>query len=370
MTEPPVKVGVIGCGHISGTYFSVMKTFSILDVAACADLDLARAHARAAEFGVPRACRVEELLADPEIQIVVNLTIPRAHGEVALAALEAGKCVYNEKPLAVSRAEGHRLVEMARQRGLLVGCAPDTFLGAGLQTCRKIIDDGQIGEPVAATAFMMSHGHETWHPDPAFYYQPGGGPMFDMGPYYLTALVSLIGPVRRVTGLTRITFPERTITSQPHYGETITVKTATHVAGLMDFANGAIGTIITTFDVWAASLPPMEIYGTQGSLSVPDPNFFGGPVRMQRLGELGAWREVPLTHAYLGNRGIGVADMAYALRARRPPRASGEMAYHVLDVMQAFEESSREGRHIELTSTCQRPAPLPLGDTETGLGLH
>jgi predicted dehydrogenase len=346
-----------------------MKTFGILDVVACADLDLARARARAAEFGVPRACRVEELLAEPEIEIVVNLTIPRAHGEVALAALEAGKCVYNEKPLAVSRAEGRRLVETARQRGLVVGCAPDTFLGAGLQTCRKIIDDGQIGEPVAATAFMMSHGHESWHPDPAFYYQPGGGPMFDMGPYYLTALVSLIGPVRRVTGATRITFPERTITSQPHDGETITVNTATHVTGLMDFANGAIGTIITTFDVWAASLPRMEIYGTQGSLSVPDPNGFGGPARVQRLGELGAWREVPLTHDYLDNRGIGVADMAYALRTGRSPRASGEMAYHVLDIMQAFEDASREGRHIELTSTCRRPAPLPLGETEKGLGL-
>jgi predicted dehydrogenase len=278
--------------------------------------------------------------------------------------------VYSEKPLGIRHAEAEALMLAAAAKGVRVGCAPDTFLGAGLQTCRKVIDDGQIGEPVAATAFMMSHGHETWHPDPAFYYQPGGGPMFDMGPYYLTALVSLIGPVRRVTGMTRITFPQRTITSQPHYGETITVKTATHVAGLMEFANGAIGTIITTFDVWVASLPPMEIYGTQGSLSVPDPNGFGGPVRVQRLGELGAWREVPLTHAYLGNRGIGVADMAYALRARRPPRASGEMAYHVLDAMQAFEESSREGRHIELTSTCRRPAPLPLGDTETGLGLH
>src|ERR671935_238140 len=249
MTEPPVKVGVIGCGHISATYFSVMRTFSILDVAACADLDLARAHARAAEFGVPRACRVEELLADPEIEIVVNLTIPRAHGEVALAALEAGKCVYNEKPLAVSRAEGHHLVEMARQRGLLVGCAPDTFLGAGLKTCRKVIDDGQIGEPVAATAFMMSHGHETWHPDPAFYYQPGGGPMFDMGPYYLTALVSLIGPIKRIAGSARATFPERTISSQPKAGETITVNTPTHVAGTVDFRNGAIGTVITSFDV-------------------------------------------------------------------------------------------------------------------------
>ena len=355
------KIGIVGCGNISGIYLEAGRVFDILEIVACADLLPERASAKAAEYHVPKACSVEELLADPEIEIVVNLTIPRAHAEVALAALQAGKSVHNEKPLAVSREDGMRLLGLGRERGLRVGCAPDTFLGGGLQTCRKLIDDGWIGEPVAATAFMLCHGHESWHPDPDFYYQPGGGPMFDMGPYYLTALVHLMGPVRRVTGSAQITFPERLITSQPKHGTKIVVNVPTHVAGIMDFANGAVGTIVTSFDVWAAQVPRIEIYGTEGSLSVPDPNIFGGPVFVQR-GGASDWSEVPLTHGYIKNsRGIGVADMAYALRSGRPQRASGDMAYHVLDIMHAFHDASREGRHVELSSTCTRPAPLPLG---------
>jgi len=357
----PTKVGIIGCGAISGVYFEAGKTFEILDIVACADIIPERAQAKAEQYQVPKACTPEELLADPEIEIVVNLTIPKAHFEVSLAALEAGKSVYSEKPLAVTRAEGRRLLEVARQRGLLIGCAPDTFMGGGLQTCRKLVDDGWIGEPVAATAFMMCHGHESWHPDPEFYYQVGGGPMFDMGPYYLTALVSLIGPVRRVTGSTRITFPERLITSQPKFGKRIQVETPTHVAGVMDFANGAVGTIIVTFDVWATQLPRIEIYGTDGSLGVPDPNGFGGPVWVRRAGA-GEWTQMPLTHGYVKqSRGLGIADMAYALRSGRPQRANGNLAYHVLDIMQAFLDASETGRHVELASTCERPTSLPLG---------
>ena len=192
----PVKVGIVGCGTISGIYLKNGAIFDTIEVVACADIDMDRAKARAEEYGVPKACTVEELLADPEVEIVVNLTIPKAHAKRRWAAIEAGKSVYNEKPLAVEREEGRALLEMARAKGVLIGGAPDTFLGGGLQTCRKLIDDGWIGEPVAANAFMMSHGHESWHPDPDFYYQPGGGPMFDMGPYYLTALVALIGPIR------------------------------------------------------------------------------------------------------------------------------------------------------------------------------
>jgi len=354
------KIGIVGCGAISGIYFQAGKTFENLDIVACADIIRERAEAKAAEHGC-RAVTVEELIADPEVKIVVNLTVPDAHAPIAQAAVEAGKCVHNEKPLTITRAEGRKLLETAKANGVLVGCAPDTFMGAGLQTCRKLIDDGEIGEPVAATAFMMCHGHETWHPNPEFYYKPGGGPMFDMGPYYLTALVNSIGPVRRVTSSTKITFPERLITSQPYCGKRIVVEVPTHVAGVMDFANGAIGTIIMTFDVWAAELPRIEIYGTEGSLSVPDPNCFGGPVRVRRAGSP-QWEEVPLTHGYAENsRGIGVADMAYALQSGRPHRASGELAYHILDVMHAFHDASREGRHIELKSTCSRPAPLPLG---------
>lgn len=356
-----VKVGVIGCGNISGVYLKNMtQVFDILEVAACADLVRARAEARAREYEGVEPRTVEDLLADPDIEIVVNLTPPGAHAEVALAALRAGKSVYNEKPLAITRREGRELLETAQAQGVLLGCAPDTFLGGGLQTCRKLIDDGWIGEPVAATAFMMSHGHESWHPDPEFFYKPGGGPMFDMGPYYLTALVSLLGPVRRVTGSARITFPQRLITSEPKAGTVIDVEVPTHVAGVMDFAQGAVGTIITSFDVWGARLPRIEIYGTEGSLACPDPNTFGGPVLVKR--RRGEWAEVPLTHGYTENRrGLGVADMAYARRTGRPQRASGELAYHVLDVMCAFQEASESDRHVLLESACERPAPLPLG---------
>jgi predicted dehydrogenase len=361
MSISPTKIGIVGCGNISGIYFQAGKVFEILDIVACADLIKERAEARAAEFGVPKVYTVQEMLADPEIKIVVNLTIPIAHAEVAQAAVEAGKCVHNEKPLTITREDGQKLLATTAANGVLVGGAPDTFMGGGIQTCRKLIDDGWIGEPIAATAFMTCHGHESWHPDPEFYYKVGGGPMFDMGPYYLTALVNLMGPVRRVTGSARITFPERLITSQPKYGTKISVDVPTHVAGIMDFQSGAVGTILTSFDVWAAELPRIEIYGTEGSLSVPDPNGFGGPVLIRRAGA-SQWSEVPLTHGYADNsRGIGVADMAYALRSGRPHRASGKLAYHVLDLMHAFHDASREGKHIELESTCERPAPLPMG---------
>jgi len=250
---------------------------------------------------------------------------------------------------------------LAREKGLRVGSAPDTFLGGGLQTCRKLIDDGAIGEPVAAVAFMTGHGPEGWHPDPEFFYKPGAGPMFDMGPYYLTALVSLLGPITRVTGSTRISFPERTIGSGPKHGQKIVVETPTHVAGVLDFAGGAVATIITSFDVWAANLPRIEIYGSEGSLSVPDPNTFGGPVRI-RLARDKEWRDVPLTHVYTENcRGLGVAEMAQAIRTGRPHRASGELAFHVLDAMAAFEEASTSGRHVVITSGPPRVEALPAG---------
>ncbi len=356
-----VKVGIIGCGNISGAYLSMGDRFEILEIAACADLVMERARAKAEEFSIPRACTVDELLAIDEIDIVVNLTVPHAHAEVALAALEAGKSVYSEKPFALSRDEGRPVLELAREKGLLVGCAPDTFLGAGGQTARKLIDDGAIGEPVAAGAHMMSHGHESWHPDPEFYYKPGGGPMFDMGPYYLTALVNLLGPVRRLTGSATISFPERTITSEPKRGTVIRVECPTHVTGIMQFANGAVGTITTTFDVWAASLPAIEIYGAEGTLSVPNPGGFAGPACV-RLAGAEEWREIPVTHGYADqNRGLGVADMAYALRSGRLHRASGELAFHVLDIMESFTDASEQGRYVDLSSTCERPAMLPVG---------
>jgi predicted dehydrogenase len=356
------KVGVIGCGNISGIYFSNMcKVFENLEVVACADLLKERAKAKATEFPCVKAMSVGKLLADPEIKIVVNLTLPKSHALVAMKAVKAGKSVHNEKPLTVTRRHAQKLLELAAQKGVLVGTAPDTFMGAGLQTCRKLIDDGVIGDPVAATAFMMCHGHEGWHPDPEFYYEVGGGPMFDMGPYYVTALVHLLGPVKRITGSARISFPTRTITSAKKNGKVVQVETPTHIAGVMDFSSGAVGTVITSFDVWSHSLPCIEIYGSKGSMQVPDPNCFGGQVRIRLEGEKD-WREVPLTHSYAENsRGIGVADMAAALKSGRPHRASGELGYHVLDVMQAFHDASVKNRHIELKSTCKRPAPLPTG---------
>ena len=356
----PVKVGLIGCGNISGIYFKNGVVFNSIDIVACADILPERAEASAEEYSIPKACSVDELIADPEIELVLNLTIPKAHAPVGIAALDAGKCVHTEKPLAVTREDGKRMVDLAKEKGVLLGAAPDTFMGAGLQTCRKLIDDGWIGEPVAATAFMQCHGHEHWHPDPDFFYQPGGGPMFDMGPYYLTALISLMGPVKRVAGLTRTTFPERLITSEGHFGEIINVNTATHVAGTMDFVSGAIATVVMSFDVWGHALPWIEIHGTEGSLSVPDPNGFGGVVKVCRPSTR-EWETVPLTHRYAENaRGIGPADMACALRTGRRHRANEALAYHVLDVMHAFQDSSDKGAHAVLESTCERPAPLPM----------
>jgi len=352
------NIGIIGCGKISSIYFETLRTFDILNVLACADIYIERAQEQAKRYGIPQACTVEELLADPEIELVVNLTVPNAHAEIALAAIEAGKSVYSEKPLAINREEGQAVLNAAQMKNLRVGNAPDTFLGGGIQACIKLVNDGLIGTPIAATAFMMHHGVEHWHPDPDFYYQPGGGPMFDMGPYYLTALIALMGPIRRVTGSTHSAFSERTITSQPKYGSRITVNVSTHVAGVMDFASGAVGTIITSFDAWHHRLPHIEIYGAEGSLSVPDPNTFGGPVYIRQAGAK-EWSEVPLTHSYTKNfRGIGVADMVDAMRSGQLHRANGEMAYHVLDIMQSFHEASSEGRHIELSSTCSRPASL------------
>jgi predicted dehydrogenase len=360
MAQTSVNVGIIGCGNISDIYLTSDKKFEIMKIVACADLDMDRARAKAAQYGI-EARTPAELLADPAIAIVIDLTVPQAHASVGLAALEAGKHVYNEKPLAIERADARRMLDLAAVNGLRVGCAPDTFLGAGLQTCRKLIDEGAIGEPVAATAFMLGHGPEGWHPNPDFFYQHGAGPMFDMGPYYLTALIAMLGPVRRVTGSAQISFPERTITSQPHHGEKIAVNTPTHIAGVLDFASGPVATLVTSFDVWHAQVPRIEIYGSLGSLSLPDPNTFGGPVRLRRAGDE-KWREVPLTHGYAENcRGIGVADLAYALRDGRPHRASGDLAYHVLDLMHAFHDASREGRHIDITSACERPAALPVG---------
>ncbi len=374
MTIKPVKTAIIGCGNISDIYLENAARWDILDLVACANRTLSRAQSQAKKFNVPHAKPIADVLADPEIELIINLTTPDVHAEIGLAALRAGKSVYNEKPLAISREDGRLLLQEAEMRGLLVGCAPDTFLGGGLQTGRQILDAGEIGTPVAAQAFMFIQGPEAWHPSPEFLFQVGAGPLFDIGPYYLTTLISLLGPIRRVTGSARTTYAERTIGSGPKQGQKFPVETPTHIASILDFSSGPVATLTTSFDVAVSAGAAINLYdvggalleiqGTAGTLCLPDPNMFGGPVRVRRLGEA-AWREVPLTHGYTENgRCLGAADMAYALRTGRPHRANDELAYHVLDVMHAVLEASSSGQHIELTSSCERPSPLPAGLAE------
>lgn len=353
------KVGVIGCGNISDAYFQTNARFNFFEIVACADLDLERAKAKATKWNIAKACTVDELLADKEISFVINLTIPQAHGPVMLSCIESGKSVYTEKPFSVTREEAKKVISLAKRKKLRVGSAPDTFLGGGHQTVRKLIDDGAIGDIIGASAFMVCHGHESWHPSPAFYYQRGGGPMFDMGPYYLTDLVQLLGPVKRVAGMTRISFPTRTITSQPLSGTVIDVEVPTHISGSMEFANGAIGTMVMSFDVHSHRLPCLEIYGSKGTIYVPDPNGFGGPVKLQLAGKEA--EEIPLTHGYADNsRGIGMADMILAMQKGRDHRCNERLAFHVLDLMQAFHDSSDTGKYTTVKSTCERPAMLPV----------
>jgi predicted dehydrogenase len=369
MATEKTKIGIIGCGNIAHAYMTAGQRFDNIEIVACSDLDMDRAKAKAEEHGIPNPCTVSKLLCDPDIEIIVNLTIPKVHAEIAIATLEAGKHAYSEKPFAVTREDGLKVLQTAADKGLRCGCAPDTFLGGGIQTCRKLIDDGWIGKPIGATAFMMGHGPERWHPDPDFFYQTGGGPLFDMGPYYLTCLTNLLGATKSVSAAAGISFAERITGSGAHKDEIIKVNTPTHVNGIMEFAMGAVGTITTSFDVWGSEHRNLEIYGSEGTLLVPDPNGFGGPVRIKRQDHEG-FIEVPLTHGYTEqNRGIGVADMALAIKSGRPHRASGDLAYHVLVLMHAFYDASRERRYVDLQSKVERPAALPVGLTPGKLEL-
>jgi predicted dehydrogenase len=357
----PWRVGLIGCGAISNAYFNGLKAFSQLaQITACSDLDVGGARGKASEHGVGKAYSVKELLDDPEVDLVLNLTVPKAHAEVNLLALKAGKHAYCEKPFSLTYKEGLGVLKEAQKRKLRVGCAPDTVLGGGIQTCRGLIDAGVIGRPVAATANMLCHGHESWHPSPAFYYQAGGGPLFDMGPYYLTSLVTLLGPVKSVSALAKITFRERLITSRPLNGKKIKVETPTHLSGGLEFRDGVLGALTMSFDVWSHHLPMLEIYGTEGSLQCPDPNTFGGEIRVWTAKKK-EWEQVPLTHSDQVGRGVGVADMADAAQTCRPHRMNGELALHVVEVMEAFHVSARAGRKIAIKSHCRQPEPLPEG---------
>ncbi len=357
-----LRVGIVGVGTISSIYLKNLTTLFAdrVEVVGCTDLDLSRAQAKASEYELKHAfSSVKELVSSDEVDLVLNLTVPGAHYEVCRAAVDAGKHTYVEKPLCIELEQATALLEAAESAGVRVGGAPDTFLGAGIQTCRKLIDDGWIGRPIGATAFMLGHGHESWHPAPEFYYKAGGGPMFDMGPYYLTALVNLMGPVESVSGTTRKSFATRIISSEPLRGQQITVDVPTHVTGSLEFHSGAVGTIITSFDVWASDLPRIEIYGTEGTISVPDPNTFGGPIRLRRAGADG-WSEIPLSHGYAENsRGLGVAELADAIATDRPHRASGELTAHVLEIMHGIHIAAESGTRYALAHRGTQPEQLP-----------
>jgi predicted dehydrogenase len=357
----PLRAGLVGAGNISGAYLGTLARLSNVEVVAVADLDDGRAKAAAAAAPGARALPVDGLLAAGDVDLVLNLTVPAAHAEVAAAAVAAGKHVYGEKPLAATTRQARAVLAAAEAAAVRVGCAPDTVLGTGTQTARASLDAGDIGAPVAATAFMITPGHERWHPDPDFYYQPGGGPLFDMGPYYLTALVTLLGPVRRVTGMASAPRATRVIGSGPRAGTEIPVTTVTHVTGVLEHAGGALSTLLMSFDVWAGRLPRIEVYGTSGSLSVPDPNGFGGQVSIFRAGAED-WAPVAEAGGYRdAARGYGVSDLASALAAGTAHRASGELAYHVLDVMECLLSAAATGRATDVASTCDRPAPVPAG---------
>jgi predicted dehydrogenase len=352
----PVNIGIIGTGNIAPAYLRGCGKFDFLNVIACADLDRDRARAFADQYHLT-PLSIDALLANPDIDIIINLTVPKAHAEVSLAILEAGKHVYSEKPLAVHTGDGRRILEVARQKGLRVGCAPDTFLGGGLQTGRWVIDQGWIGEPVAASAFMLYRGPDQWHPNPFFFFEKGAGPLFDMGPYYLTALVNLLGSVRQVNASARISFKERIAQHQAVQGAKISVETNTHISATLDFASGVVATMLMSFDVWAHTLPKIEVYGSEGSLSLPDPNTFLGSVQVWRAANK-HWQDVPLTHQSDVERGIGVADMVEAMRVDAPHRASGELAFHVLEVMEAIEQAASQQTHLTIQSQVDRPKPL------------
>lgn len=360
----PLRIGVVGLGAIFGAYLSTLQRLEAVRLVAVADIDGARATVVAAEQGV-RALTVDQLTTDPEVDLVLNLTIPAAHAEIALKAIAGGKAVYGEKPFAASLTDARAVVEAAREAGVRVGCAPDTVLGTGVQTARKAVDDGMIGMPVSAIATMVTPGHERWHPNPDFYYQPGGGPLLDMGPYYVTALVTLLGPVASVVGAASHIRATRTIGSGPRVGEVIRVNIDTHVTGVLRHESGALSTLVMSFDAVATRASNIEVHGSGGSLVVPDPNGFDGSVQLHELG--GEWRTLEPSAGYRdAARGYGIADLA-TTPDDSTARANGDLAFHVLDVMTSLLAAADTGVMVVVESTCDRPEPVPLSDVPGGV---
>ena len=353
-----VKTVMIGVGNISGIYLkNIHETFHQIELIGVCDLVRERAEKAQQDYGVPKIYEtMHDAFADPEVELILNLTRPYEHFEVSKAALLAGKHVYSEKPLGADLDEGKELVRIAKEKGLHLGGAPDTFLGAGIQTCRRLIDDGYIGTPVGSAAYMICPGHESWHPDPAFYYKRGGGPMFDMGPYYLTAMINLMGGVNRVFSASRKSFDKRLITSQPLAGTEVDVDVNTYVAGTVQYESGAIGTIFTTFDAYFPGEKArfIEIYGSEGTLFVPDPNTFGGSIQLYRP-EDGKLRDIPLMYGYPENsRALGLADMAQSILTGREARCDMQQTFHVLEMMAGFDQSAQTGAWVEMQSEYHR----------------
>jgi predicted dehydrogenase len=355
----PLNIGIVGCGKIVEQYLATFDTIDVVRLVAVADLEPARADAVADGRPGVRALSVPELLAAPEVDLVLNLTVPAAHAEVALQAIAAGKAVYGEKPLTATVDEARTVLAAAAAAGVRLGCAPDTVLGTGVQTARRAVDDGLIGMPISATATMMTPGHERWHPNPDFYYVPGGGPLLDMGPYYVTALVTLLGPVSSVIGAASRTRDTRVIGSGPRAGEVIGVSTDSHVTGILTHASGALSTLVMSFDAVGTKAANLEVHGETGSLVVPDPNRFAGNVELRPLGSL-EFEVLPVSAGYEdAGRGLGVADLALT-PAGEEPRASGALALHVLEVMESLLRSAELGQSVPITSSVDRPAAVPL----------
>jgi predicted dehydrogenase len=371
----PIKLGIVGCGNISDAYFKGAERSSLVTVEACADMLPEAAQAKAAAYGV-EARSLDALLDDPEIAIVVNLTVPLAHAEVSARIIEAGKHVYSEKPLGVTVAEARALVEAAAAKGVRVGSAPDTFLGAAHQAVRRAVDAGQIGRVVAGAVCFATHGMESWHPNPGFFFKRGGGPVLDIGCYPITQLLNVLGPVARVTAEASRGSATRTVTSELLQGQVIEVEVSTTVNGVLAFANGANVAFTASWDIWKHTRPPIELHGTEGSILNPDPNFFGGTPRLSAAGR--DWQDLSIEGHPFGApnrplrsgamvadyRLVGVLDMAAAITEGRPHRCNGDLALHALEVMEALELSSLEGRHIAIRSVFDRPAPVPLGEGE------
>jgi len=363
----PVRVGIIGLGVISRQYLQTLETLTTLRLVAVADLDDERTRAVADDLDDVRARSVETLLADPDVEVVVNLTPPAGHAQIALAAIAAGKAVYNEKPLAATVADGREILHAATRAGVRVGAAPDTVLGTGIQTARHAIDADAIGTPTAAVATFLSAGHERWHPNPDFYYSAGGGPLLDMGPYYVTALVTLLGPIVSVVGAGSAARTTRTIATGPRAGESVPVHVLTHVSGVLTHASGALSTVTMSFDAGPSRAAPIEIHGPKGSLTVPDPNRFDGEVGHRALGSA-SWETLPVSAGYSSaGRGLGVAELM-AARDTADVRTSGTLALHVLDVLESLLASAHAGRAIDVTSQAERPAAVPLA-AEPGLSI-